>query len=688
MELPVVSALEFEQIKSSIKNYLKTKTDFTDYDFEGSNLSMLVDVLTYNTLYTSYNVNMAANELNLDTAVLRDNVVSIAKRLGYRSGSYTSSKITANITVNNVSAYDYVRLESGKVLTASNNGKTYTFLNRENLELNVKGKTSVTFTDVELYEGTEYSIQYTVDSSNEHQRFFVPNNYVDAETIRAFVITDPTNTVEREYSKRETIVNVSNSDEVFFVEEVQDQKYEVVFGDDVIGRKLRDGEIVKINYIVTAGGEANNIKKTGFKFTGKILGLTPQISTAINYSQISWDLTTERSDGGSEYESIRSIKYRAPRYYASQERAVTLSDYESIIQQIYPNSDLVKVVGGESLVPPQYGKVFITIKPLVGESVSIGEKDRIKKELDSYKVGSVEIEILDPLRINIIARPTIIFDSAKTRNREFELTSLINATIQEYISDINFNNFGGEYSDLSLKCKIKDLDDAIKFVSIPIFLSQPVDLESDVEKLYVVDFYTSLNKNTFGNYYVISDPFCHRNVSVPVYIAALAGCDADNSLYLITESGQIIEKIGEVDPDTGRLEFTLRSCQDDPINIRVVPEILDIIFGSSVVPDFIVNDPSIIDNIGDPGDRAQTLNPDISVLPPIDSLTGATDGDTDAPRNIGLISSPGGSIPFVPIVTSPETPEVGILPISDPNNYSDIENYTPETNPYSCSWNT
>lgn len=698
MELPIVSALEFQQVKSSIKNYIKTKTDFTDYDFEGSNLSMLVDILTYNTLYTSYNVNMASNELNLDTAVLRDNVVSIAKRLGYRSNSYTSSRVSVNVTVDNVSAYDFVKLEKGKILTASQNGKTYTFLNRKNLEVNAKGKSTVTFRDVELYEGTEYSISYTVDSSNEHQRFFIPNNFVDSETIRAFVITDPTNTTETEYTKKETIVNISNSDEVFFVEEVQDQKYEVVFGDDVIGRKLRDGEVVRLEYIITSGGEANNIKKSGFKFTGKLYGLTTQTSLQINYSNITWSLATNKSDGGSEYESIRSIKYRAPRYYASQERAVTLSDYESIIQQIYPNTDLVRVIGGETLSPPQYGKVFITIKPIVGESVSFGEKERIKQELKQYVVGSIEVDIKDPLNIEIVSRPTVVYDKSKTTNREFELVSLVNTTVDEYTTDINFNNFGGEYSDLELRCNIKDIDDAIKFVAVPIYLKQLVGLTEGVEKLYKVNFYTKLNKNTSGKYYVLSDPFCHKNIASPVHLAGFAGCICDetdsidsDSLYLITEDGTVIEKVGSTDTSSGELEFTMQSCQDTPINIYVIPEILDIIFGPEVVPTFTIFETIITDgpDPGDPGDLGLTLNPDIPILPDPDDLPDGdgnlvpVTGDPGVPTNVVLIDEPGGFVAVPPIV--PPTTPVDTGEGDDDNNYDTIEDFTPETNPYSCS---
>jgi len=692
MELPVVSALEFEQIKSSIKNYIKTQNSFTGYDFEGSNLSMLIDILAYNTLYTSYNVNMAANELNLDTAVLRDNVVSIAKRLGYRSNSYRSAKLTIDLTIGNSSNplpsdSRYVTLKKGNVLSASPGGETFTFLVRNDIEIDSFGKTSVTIKDVELYEGTEFSIFYTVDTSNENQRFFIPNNFVDSNTIKAYVITDPTNNVVKEYTKKNTIVNVSNSDEIFFVEEVQDQKYEVIFGDDVIGRKLNDGEIVKLDYIVSSGSKSNNINTSSgnIKITGSIESKNDSdVVTSISYSGITPVYKDKYSDGGSEYESVQSIKFRAPRYYASQERAVTLSDYESLIKQIYPNTDLVKVVGGESLIPPQFGKVIITIKPLVGETVSFAEKRRIISELREYKVGSIEVEIKDPINITIVANPNIIYDKSKTKNLESELKSLINEYIQDYISKLSFRNFGGEYSDLSLRCGLKSLDPAIKFVSVPIYLSQPVNLIQGLEKIYYTDFYTSLNTGVTGDYYVLSEPFCHRNISLPVHLAAFTGCESDNKLYLITTNGNVIKEVGTVDPSTGSLEYVIQPCQEEPINIIVAPEVLDIVFGNNIVPSFETNDVSTLDDVIGIGDRENILGPDVPIIPNINTFPPST-GDLTAPETDTLISSPGGSLVVSPIV--PPTTVLPPVPDTDPNDFTSIEDFTPETNPYSCSWN-
>jgi len=278
MELPTISALEFNQIRESIKNFIKSKTDFQDYDFEGSNLSMLVDILAYNTMYSSYNINMAANELNLDTAVLRDNVVSHAKRLGYTPTSYTSAKVNYNITVNNVGNYQSVNIGVGPIFSTTQNNKVYTFLLRNALSVNTQGNSSVTFENVELVEGSEFSIRYTVNDANENQRFFVPNNFVDADSIKVFIISDPSTNLEVEYERKLGVVGVTASDRVFFVEEVQDQKYEIIFGDNIIGRKLQNGEIVIIRYIVSSGSDANQIATSQLKFIGTVTGDSTNIS--------------------------------------------------------------------------------------------------------------------------------------------------------------------------------------------------------------------------------------------------------------------------------------------------------------------------------------------------------------------------------------------------------------------------
>ena len=698
MELPVVSALEFDEIRTSIKNFIKTKTDFQDYDFEGSNLSMLIDILSYNTLYTTYNVNMASNELNLDTAVLRDNIVSISKRLGYTPSSFTSSKVKVNVNLSGVQSYDVVRLKKGSVLNAISDKKNFTFVLPDNLDINVKNRSLVSFENVDLYEGSEFVISYTVDESNEHQRFFIPNNFIDSETIKVSVISDPTNSQEVEYTRKETIVDVSNSDTVFFVEEVQDQKYEVVFGDDVLGRKLRDGEIVKIRYIITSGGEANGI--SNFRFIGKAEGIDLDANTAttLPYNQLTWSLSssTPKSDGGSEFESVRSIKYRAPRYYASQERAVTISDYESLIQKIYGNTELVKVISGETLSPPQFGKVFIVIKPKIGEGVSSSEKARIKKELVKYKVGSVEVEVTDSKGITFVVTPNVIYDTAKTRNRENELKSLINDFIAKYIAKVDFNSFGGLYSDLALRCGIKELDSAIKYVHTQLYLKQAVELAPGVLKNYITKFYTKLKADVTGEYYAISDFFCHKGVASPVFMAAktkelIDDCSADTNLYLITADGTVLDIVGTINLQTGELTYTVHPCDGSSqiINILVVPEVVEVEVGPDVVPSIEVPE-ILIYEYSDDLNITDILDPSNTTLPTILDV-----GDTTGDQNVIIdpppliTDSPGGgtvTVPSLPSATLGDPDGESTDPvIVDPNNVLDIEDYTPETNPYSCS---
>ena len=684
-ELPVVSALEFDQVRSSIKDYIRTKTDFTDYDFEGSNMSMLVDILSYNTLYTTYNVNMASNELNLDTAVLRDNVVSIAKRLGYKAGSYTSSKINLDITVSNVSGYEAVRIEPGTVLNAANNNKSFTFILRNRLELLPRGNSTVTFSNVEVIEGSEFAITYTVDESNEHQRFFVPNGFIDADTIRVFVISDPSNTKEIEYTRSKTVAGVSNSDTVFFVEEVQDQKYEIVFGDDVIGRRVKNGEVVKIQYVITNGSLANAIDE--FTMIAKVKGVQSGGSEiVVPFQNISHTLVDVQSTGGSEFESIRDIKYRAPRAFASQERAVTVSDYEVLVAQIYENLDLISVVGGEDVVPPQFGKVLITIKPSVGEAVSSSEKARIKTELRKYKVGSVETLILDFISINVVIKPYITYDPNKTKNREFELLALLSALVKAYSESLDFDKFGGTYSDLDLRCKIKDLDDAIQFVNVPLYLEQNICLDSTLEKEYTVDFHTKLRKETDDTYFVLSEPFTVKGVNTAVYIGAESGCTSDGKLYLYTIGGTPIIDVGTVNIDTGELKFTLQALEDRCINILVIPEIIDIIFGPNVVPNLVLADPVISDNLDNLLDNLDGDKTILDIDEYLDTSGTILTGDPDVSTST-LTDGTGGSTVVTPTITDDIVIDATDIDpvISDPNNIKTIEDYTPETNPYSCS---
>ena len=628
MELPTISALEFNQIRESIKNFIRTKTDFQDYDFEGSNLSMLVDILAYNSMYSSYNINMAANELNLDTAVLRDNVVSHAKKLGYTPNSYTSAKIRYNITVNNVSQYQSVNLTPGPIFSVTQNNKNYTFLLREEITKDTQGNSSVTFEDVEVQEGSQFSIRYTVDESNENQRFFVPNNYVDAESIKVYVVSDPATNLQVEYQRKLSIVGVGAADRIFFVEEVQDQKYEIIFGDDVIGRKLQNGEIVIIEYIVSNGSQGNNITASELKFVGSAIGYNLGIPSVIGNVNITTSALSSKADGGSEFEPIRSIKYRAPRYYAAQQRAVVTSDYESILQNIYPNADLVRVVGGETKSPPEYGKVFISIKPKVGSIISIIEKQRIVDEIRPYTVGSITPVIEDAIAFYIQLYIKIIFDEDKSRKNTSTLISLARQIILDYNLDDEFKNFNGVFSTSKLICLLRDIDPTIKFVIVNALFKRTVQLFNSVFYRYQLNFYTKLKDNIDTKYTLISDPFCLKSYNEPVFLGAFgnsfSGCDQDNNIYLLTTRERVIGIVGTINYETGEVEFSVTACQDTPINIYVIPENPDITTGADTYPTTELTNINFIDvndTVPNDFDTTQPL-PIPSVLVPNSTTVG------------------------------------------------------------------
>ena len=663
MELPSVASLEFEQLKASIKNYIKTKSDFTDFDFEGSNLSILVDILAYNTLYTSYNINMASNELNLDTAVLRDNIVSHAKKLGYNPISFQSSKVVVDITCDLspfVSAHTGIKrlgLKSGATLQTTLNGKNYTYVARDPINLTVvPGATQAVFRDVDLVEGTVFDINYTVDTGNEHQRFFIPNNFVDSSTVKVFVKDDSTATTSVEYTRKNTIVAVKPSDTVFFVEEIQDQKYEIIFGDDVIGRKLQDGEVVTIRYIVTAGAELNNVKESSLQFVGTIESVNQNdVIAKLPLSNITFSLNDQNSSGGSSFESIASIKYRAPRFFAAQERAVTVSDYESLIMQLYGNAELVKVVGGESLFPPQFGKVFITIKPKVGDVVSSTEKANIVKDLRDFIVGSITPTILDPNKLKITVQPVVVYNKDKTRRSVATLSKLIRDLLVDYENSDAFKNFTGRFSKSELLAAIQNLDTSFLYSNIKTKVCAEINIQNSKTPIdYKGSLFTKIKSKLDGKYAVVSSYLCYPGFADPVFIgvpSAFDGCILDNNIYIFDKDGNKIAVVGNFDFDTGDFSFSLPSCGDNPIDLCGLQDGADLETDAVTYPDIIISDPIIIDDAEDDSE----LNDDTTIGEPI---IGDVTGDPDL------------------------TPIQGVT--DDPNNLITIDDFTPETDPNKC----
>ena len=339
--------LDFDQIKESIKSYLRSNSNFSDFDFEGSNFSILIDTLAYNTYITAFNSNMIVNESFLDSATLRENVVSLARNIGYLPRSKTSAKATITFTVGGISSnISNITLKKGLVCTGNVNDTQETFSITSDIVSNVIGG-SATFSNIDIYQGTFLSKSFTVDSSTE-QKFILNNSNIDTSTIKVYVDGI-------EYFLSDDIFNINSTSEVYFLSEIQDEKYQLFFGDGLIGKKLENGAIIEINYIVTDGSEGNGA--TNFSFSGNF---------SSNVTSIGAITTIQSSQNGSEIESIDSIKYYAPKLYSSQYRAVTARDYEALIKTIHPNTESVSVIGGEELDPPEFGTVSITIKPKNG----------------------------------------------------------------------------------------------------------------------------------------------------------------------------------------------------------------------------------------------------------------------------------------------------------------------------------
>ncbi len=441
MALVNFSNLDFDQIKSQIKSYLRTNSDFTDFDFDGSNFSILLDTLAYNAYISSYNANMLANEVFIDAATLRENVVSLARNVGYIPRSPISAKAkisffvsTANIGTNPIT----LTLRKGIVCTSSSNFGTqsFTFSIPEDITVPVSGGIA-TFSGIDIYEGIYLTESFTYDSLNKDQRFILNNNAIDTTLLRIDVRESKTSSISRKYKYVNNITEVDATQDVFFLNEIEDQKYEIFFGDGVFGRKLQDGNYIICSYITTAAQDANGV--SDFTFVGRLFdnnGNSIKVSSPIVTAD-------EASGGGTAIETISSIKKFAPRVYASQNRAVTATDYETILPQIFPETESVSVFGGEELVPPQFGKVYITVKPKNGTYLPNNIKDNLKIALKKYAVAGIIPEFID-LKYLYIEYESAVYYNANTGDAA-SLKQTVASNIEKYSKSTDLNKYGSRF---------------------------------------------------------------------------------------------------------------------------------------------------------------------------------------------------------------------------------------------------
>ena len=568
MALINFSNLDFDQIKTTLRDYLKNNSNFTDYDFEGSNLSTILDVLAYNTYITSYNANMVANETFIDSATLRENVVSLARNIGYLPRSKKASTAVVSFFVDTTDitpAPVTVTLKRGTVATTTAvfGNQSFVFSILEDVTVPVVNNIA-SFDLINLYEGVLLTESYTYTSRNPTQKFLISNPGADTELISTTVGTNQ-NTTKLKYSYQEDLFEINGDSRVYFLQEIDDERYEVIFGDGVFGKALTEGNVVDINYIVTNGPDANGI--SNFSFSGNLTYVRNGTEYTIT-SGISLITTDLPSSGGEIIEQVDSIKKYAPRIYASQNRAVTPSDYETLIpSRIYPQTESISVFGGEELVPPQYGKVFISIKPRSGEFLPNLIKENIKRDLKKYSVAGIVPEILDLKYLYVEVSSKIYYNSNLAPNAEF-VSSIIQQNVQKYSESAEMNKYGARFKYSKF---LKTIDDSHESVTSNITtVSMRRDARPSINALaeYSIGFGNRININSLGGYNIKTSSFVVSGITGDVYLSDVPDTNrTSGSLYLFSLPNAESTNPTIVRRNVGRIDYVNGVIILNPINI-------------------------------------------------------------------------------------------------------------------------
>jgi hypothetical protein len=474
-----VSELDFPQIKENLKTYLSSQEAFKDYNFEGSAMNVLLDILSYNTHYNSIYANMVANEMFLDSAVKRDSVVSLAKHLGYRPRSATSSTARLNVTINNPTGNPAsLTMPKGTVFRSRVNDSNYQFVTTSNVTI-VPTEGVYTFTNIDVKEGTLLTLQYTKDSKDDTQRFLLSDNKIDTSTIRVKVQNSLSDLTQTTYTLADNILDIGAESTVFFLDAVEKNQYEISFGDDVLGKSLSDGNIVIIEYIICNEAEPNGA--SGFVLQTSVGGSTnATITTVIN------------AENGGARESTQSIKFNAPKYYSSQNRAVTAEDYKVILPKLYNNIDTMQVWGGEDNDPPIYGKVFISIKPKTGTSLTTSTKDAIKNSVLSGKtMVSITPEIIDPVYINIIPTINVYWNPNITTSTYLDISAKVRNVVMNY-ANTTIKNFDSVFRYSKFVNRIDLSDTGVVSNITTVRCRRDFDAILNQESKYTINFYNPL----------------------------------------------------------------------------------------------------------------------------------------------------------------------------------------------------
>ena len=590
MPLTQFTNLDFDQIKTQIKDYLRANSNFTDFDFEGSNMTVLIDTLAYNSYITAYNSNMVANEVFIDSATLRENVAALARNVGYtpRSKKSAKAKISFFIDTSNYSTAPLtLTLKAGTVAVSNTfSSENYSFAIMDDITVAVVDNIA-TFSNIDIYEGSYLTKTFTYRETGDNvpiEKFILPNDSVDTATIKVTVSPNSSATnLKTIYKLTNNIIDVDNQSLIFLLQEVADEKYELIFGDGKFGKKLEDSNFITVNYLSTNGKDANGVNS--FTFTGNI-----QDNSGVTVTEgISLLTTTNGAENGADIESVSSIKKYAPLVYSAQNRAVTADDYKAIVTNIYANTESVSVYGGEDTSPPQFGRVFISIKPKNGKYLSQIEKIELKNKLKRYTVAGILPQLID-LKYLFVELDTSAYYNANATNSVNALKTSIISTLDTYARSSELNTFGARFKYSKALNLIDQTDSAI--TSNITRVSMRRDMRPALADLatYELCYGNAFNVNSLNGYNIKSSGFTISGVSGTVYLSDIPNPDRKTGriiLFKLLSSNQVAiirNNIGSIEYTKGEILLnaliitsTVLSSDQPTIQISGTPKSYDVI---------------------------------------------------------------------------------------------------------------
>ena len=592
--------LDFDQIKQQIKDYLRANSNFTDFDFEGSNFSVLIDTLAYNTYISAFNSNLVVNESFLDSATLRENVVSLARNIGYVPRSKTAARASVKFQVATNTNSPTMTLQPGLVCVGTQDDTDFVFSISESITTTVNNglaQFGTTQQPINVLEGTFLTSQFTVDGSLE-QRFILDNSNIDTSSIVVYVRGSADPGLGKQYRIIDNIVNVTSVSETYLIQEIQDEKYELLFGDGTFGKKLENGAVITVQYIVTSGAAGNGPRVFTFagSFTDKDEAVSTLPASIIVPSTVPTVDTIQAASNGGDIESLDSIKYFAPRLYSAQYRAVTARDYESIIQTVYPNTETVSVVGGEELDPPQFGTVFITIKPKNGDFVSDFDKTQILQKLKSYSLTGINQQIVDLQVLYVEIESFIYYDSTAVSNVN-DLNTKISNALTTYSRSGDVNRFGGRFKYSKVLNVIDNIDKAITSNITRVKIRRNLNALLNQFAQYELCFGNQFNVKP-GGLNIKSTGFKIQGNTNTVYITDTPNADMQTGVISIvrkdTQSGTnvvVVKSAGTVDYIKGEVNLTtINITETEKVNniveVQAFPESNDVIGLQDLYLDF------------------------------------------------------------------------------------------------------